>query len=177
MKRNNLVVAALLAVGLLAGCAKTDQTAAAPTGNAEKTAAAPAGNTEKTAVAEEKDVSQNANVLKEKKFDQLTKEEWDKIRLSKKDFNELLEELSKKDDNSAIQKAVLIDNTTLEITLANTGGETIGNTLVVGLFDPILRELYMHSSYYKNDKQPVIRFVNSAGAVVAEHDNFVKPKN
>ncbi|MCP3776071.1 lipoprotein [Paenibacillus sp. MZ04-78.2] len=72
MKRINLVLVAFLAVALLAGCAKTDQPAAAPT-----------GNTEKTAVAEEKDVSQNANVLKEKKFDQLTKDEWDKIRLSK----------------------------------------------------------------------------------------------
>lgn len=189
-KTTGFALFALLALGSLAACGKEEQPPAESAGtivstpaqssqSASALPAAPAAPATSSSPAKEadSDVSQNADAVKDKDLTQMTAADWEKVHLSKKDFDKLLSELGNKTDaENPFQNIAMPDDRTIEITLAPHDGGAIGNALFVGIFDPVLRNLYMHSSYYSGNKQPLIRFLDSSGNVIKENSDFVQPQ-
>ncbi|WP_010276357.1 hypothetical protein [Paenibacillus senegalensis] len=102
-----------------------------------------------------------------------TMEEWEDTPLSKEEFNELLTEMIKGDEETnPFSEITLLDDYTLKVVFNNTDGESLENMLFAPIFDGVLRSLYMRSSYYQNEQQPVIQFVDSSGKLIAENTNF-----
>ncbi|GAA3407805.1 hypothetical protein ACFFNY_11415 [Paenibacillus hodogayensis] len=175
-KTTLLSLSALLALGALTACGKSEQPPSANVAAAAPPAAS-APNAPTPAQPAEADASKNADTLKDKKLGELTAADWDKLHLSKKDFDKLLAGLDRTaEPESPFQKISMPNGSTLEITLAPNDVGEFGNALLVGIFDPILRNLYMHSSYYTGNKQPLIRFLDSSGSVIKENSDFIQPK-
>lgn len=175
-KKITFALTALLTAGTLTACGTAEKSATPeqPAGAAasQTTPAAPSAK-----APEEKDVSQNADLLKSSALNQMTPSDWDKIHLSKKDFDKFLAEMAAaKDDKSPFTKMTMPNDHTIEITVDMKEGGKLGEAMVVGVFDPLLRNVYMHSSYYKNDKQPLIRFLDTSGNVIKESSEMPKPQ-
>lgn len=109
----------------------------------------------------------------EAQLDAWTMEEWENTPLSREEFNQLLVEMIQGDDDTnPFSEIALLDDHTLKVVFNNTDGESLENMLFAPIFDGVLRSLYMRSSYYQNNQQPVIRFVDHSGKLVAENTNF-----
>lgn len=152
----------ILSLGLFAGCDR------------EKITKEDKREVQKSAdsMEEETDTNKNIDLLNDD-FESFSKEDWEKIHLSKRDFKKFLKEISEKDNNTEEIpiKATLIDNKTIEVVFDNSDGESLENIISVPIYDAFIRQLYIHSSYYE-DKQPFIRFLDNDGHLIGELDDF-----
>ncbi|MEK8127992.1 hypothetical protein WMW72_08775 [Paenibacillus filicis] len=170
-------LAAVLLAAMLTGCGSAP---AADQGKTEAPAQAPAGGAAapeaKTPPKEEEAPSKGLDILQSKGLGQMDQIDWENVHISKKDFKKLITEMSKPKEgekSSLIQSVSMPDDTTIEIVLDTDGqGGALASSMAVMLFDPLLRTFYVHSDFYKKDKQPVIRFKDPAGTVIAENSDF-----
>ncbi len=107
--------------------------------------------------------------LEGKDFESLSAEDWEKINLSKKQFELFLEGLAEEDENGeiVINKAEMSDDNTIKIVFNNSDGDTLENTITAPIFDAFIREIYKHSKYFK-DNEPTILFSDLTGYTIAE---------
>lgn len=119
--------------------------------------------------SKENDEGTGLEEIEGKDLDSLTAEDWKKINLSKKQFDTFLNGLTEEDENGeiAINKAEMADDSTIEITLNNSDGDTLENTFTAPILDAFVRELYKHSAYFKDD-EPTIIFSDLTGFEVAK---------
>lgn len=109
----------------------------------------------------------------EAKLNMWTTEELEGVPLSKKEFNQLLTEMIEEDDEAnPFREITLLDEQTLKVVFNNSDGDSLENMLIAPIFDGVLRNLYMSSTYYQNEQQPIIQFVDSSGELIAENRNF-----
>nr|WP_087992566.1 hypothetical protein [Bacillus subtilis] len=154
---------------LTAACALGLLFSAAGCGN---DSTATSAKTEKTA----EDESKNLDLLK-KDFNSITKEDWDKIHISKKDLNGAFEKMTEANsDGEKVIKKVEIKNNTVVVTFNNSDGKSMENGLLAIVFDQFLRALYKHSSYY-DSSEPTIRFVDLDNHLIQESDKPLDTDN
>ncbi|MFB0637134.1 hypothetical protein ACEPP6_17975 [Bacillus rugosus] len=133
---------------------------------------ATSAKTEKTA----EDESKNLDLLK-KDFNSITKEDWDKIHISKKDLNGAFEKMTEANsDGEKVVKKVEIKNNTVVVTFNNSDGKSMENGLLAIVFDQFLRALYKHSSYY-DSSEPTIRFVDLDNQLIQESNKPLDTDN
>ncbi|WP_276736692.1 hypothetical protein [Bacillus sp. (in: firmicutes)] len=133
---------------------------------------ATSAKTEKTA----EDKSENLDLLK-KDFNSITKEDWKKIHISKKDLNGAFEKMTEANSKGEkVVKKVEIKNNTVVITFNNSDGKSMENSLSAIFFDQFLRDLYKHSSYY-DGSEPTIRFVDLDNQLIQESDQPLDTDN
>jgi hypothetical protein len=79
------------------------------------------------------------------------------------------------DDTGEIlfKRAILKDKNTIELTLNNSGGGSLENTLQAAVMDSYLRGFYKHSELY-DQAEPTIKTVDLSGTVVAENDKEIE---
>lgn len=145
-------------------------------GSPEETAKKVESPKEEVATEKEtKDSSKGLEALEGKSFEELTEEDWNKIRLSKKKFKEFLSEMEKPNENGeiAINKAELVGDNRIEITLNNSDGDTFENALTAPIMDVIIRQLYNHSDYYK-ETEPTILFKDLSGFKITENSKPIE---
>ncbi|ARW05878.1 hypothetical protein [Bacillus atrophaeus] len=142
--------------------------------------AAGCGNSsESSAKAETKEVDESKNLdLLKKGFNSITKEEWKKIHISKKDFNGAIEKMTEANSNGekVIKEADVKKNNTVVVTFNNSDGKSMENGLLAIVFDQFLRALYTHSSYY-DGSEPTIRFVDLKNQLAQESDKPMDSDN
>ncbi|MGQ9009933.1 hypothetical protein ACTXHP_17375 [Bacillus stercoris] len=132
-------------------------------------------NSAKTEKASE-DESKNLDLLK-KDFNSITKEDWEKIHISKKDLNGAFEKMTETNSNGEkVIKNVEVKNNTVVITFNNSDGKSMENGLLAIVFDQFLRALYKHSSYY-DGSEPTIRFVDSDNQLVQDSNKPLDTDN
>lgn len=104
--------------------------------------------------------------------------DWDKIHLTKKDFKAYIDALNdnKGDEKQPLKSATMPDDKTIEIVIDTANGGQLGAGLMMMIFDPFIRQMYVHSDYFKNNQQPVIRFKDTKGEVLGENNDFPKEK-
>lgn len=124
------------------------------------------------AAPENASVSQGMDLLESKGWENMEATDWEKVHLTRKDFKEMLDELGKTAEDGEeppFKSVTMVDDRTIEIVIDKTqaGGE-LGAGLMTVLLDPMIRQLYVHSDYYKNDEQPLIRFIDTDGNVIKE---------
>ncbi|MEG7357063.1 hypothetical protein V6D44_15625 [Bacillus sp. 0209A] len=152
---------AVCALGLLlsaAGCGNSSSSSSAKTEKASE------------------DESKNLDLLK-KDFNSITKEDWKKIHISKKDLNGAFEKMTETNSNGEkVVKKVEIKNNTVVITFNNSDGKSMENGLSAIFFDQFLRDLYKHSSYY-DGSEPTIRFIDLDNQLIQESDQPLDTDN
>ncbi|WP_339180282.1 hypothetical protein NST56_04355 [Bacillus sp. FSL R5-0560] len=154
---------------LTAACALGLLFSAAGCGNSSSASSA---KTEKTA----EDESKNLDFLK-KDFNSITKEEWGKIHISKKDLNGAFEKMTEANSNGEkVIKNVEVKNNTVVVTFNNSDGKSMENGLLAIVFDQFLRALYKHSSYY-DGSEPAIRFVDLDNQLIQESNKPLDTDN
>ncbi|MEC1744163.1 DUF4352 domain-containing protein [Schinkia azotoformans] len=107
--------------------------------------------------------------LKGKDLESMTAEDWEKVNLSKKQFDEWLSEMEKPDESGEIMinKAEMTDDKTISIVFNNSDGDTFENTMTAPIFDAFIRQIYKHSKYFK-DEEPTVVFSDLTGYKIAE---------
>ncbi|RRJ66314.1 hypothetical protein EHV15_27905 [Paenibacillus oralis] len=170
-----VMMTSILMLSALAACGggKSDSSSE-PANTAPTNASVKETSGDNTEKADEQEAeSQGKDLLDSKGWDGMEASDWEKVRLSRKDFKAMLDELGKPAEDgeeSPFKNVTMVDDQTIEFVIdtAEAGGE-LGVGLMTGLFDPIIRQLYVHSAYYKNDKQPLIRFLDTDGNVLKEN--------
>lgn len=112
------------------------------------------------------------DAIKGKSLDEITAEDWAKINLSKKQFEEFLSTLTEPDKETGeinINKVEMLDDSTIEIILNNSDGDTFENQILSPIMDAFVREVYKHSAFYK-DKEPTIIVKDLTGYKIMEND-------
>lgn len=108
--------------------------------------------------------------LQGKDLEEITAEDWEKVNLSKKQFDEFIKSLSGPDEETGeitINKAEMPDDKTILFTLNNSDGDTLENSITVPFMDALIRQIYKHSKYYK-DEEPTIKYSDLTGYTIAE---------
>lgn len=126
---------------------------------------------EETPAVEEKEEGTGFESLEGKNFDEITEEDWAKLDLSKKQFDEFLTTMTEPDEETGeitINKAEMTDDKTIELTFNNSDGDTLENQMTAPFMDAIIREVYKHSAYFK-DKEPTIVIKDLSGFKVMEN--------
>lgn len=130
---------------------------------------------EDAANTKSQDASISNPVLMDQDLGELTTEDWNSLQLSKEQFNQMLTELIEdEEENNPFKEIALLDDRTLKVVFNNSDGESFENLLFAPIFDGVLRNLYMRSSYFQNEQQPVIRFVDGSGKLIAENEDFAE---
>lgn len=168
------MMTSILMLSALAACGggKGDSSEPANTAPANTSVKETSGNTAEKA-EEQEDESQGKDLLDSKGLEGMDASDWEKVHLSHKDFKTFLDELAKPTEDgeeTPFKSVTMVDDQTIEFVLdpAESGGE-LGVGIMTALFDPIIRQMYEHSDYYKNDKQPLIRFLDTDGNVLSEN--------
>ncbi|MEK5165102.1 hypothetical protein NYE69_22540 [Paenibacillus sp. FSL R5-0527] len=173
-----VMMTSILMLSALAACGggKSDSSEPANTAPANSTptnASVKENSRNHVETADEETESQGKDLLDSKGLEGMDASDWEKVLLSHKDFKAFLDELAKPTEDgeeTPFKSAEMVDDQTIEFVLdpAESGGE-LGVGIMTALFDPIIRQLYEHSDYYKNDKQPLIRFLDTDGNVLSEN--------
>lgn len=112
-----------------------------------------------------------------KDFNSITKEDWKKIHISKKDLNGAFEKMTEANsDGEKVIKNVEVKNNTVVVTFNNSDGKSMENGLLSIVFDQFLRALYKHSSYY-DGSEPTIRFADLDNQLIQESDKPLDTDN
>ncbi|WP_394136818.1 DUF4352 domain-containing protein [Cytobacillus oceanisediminis] len=124
---------------------------------------------EKTSASDSKEEGTGLESLKGKDLEEITAEDWEKVNLSKKQFENWLKEMEKPDDSGEIMinKAEMTDDKTINITFNNSDGDTLENSMTAPIMDAFIREVYKHSAFYKKD-EPTIVYSDLTGYKIAE---------
>ncbi|MBD2846293.1 hypothetical protein IDH44_13905 [Paenibacillus sp. IB182496] len=99
------------------------------------------------------------------------------MHLTKDDFRRLIEEElnDSEDEEAPFESIAMLDDRTIEAVLDTSGeGGEIGAAFMTLFMDAILRNFYMASDFYEDGQQPLIRFLDTEGKVLAENEDFVQ---
>lgn len=127
---------------------------------------------ENTAAVEEEEEGSGFESLEGKKPEEITAEDWEKVDLSKKQFDKFLKGMTEPDEETGeinINKAEMTDDKTIELTLNNSDGDTLENSMTAPFMDAFIREFYKHSDYYK-DEEPTIIVKDLSGFKIMENN-------
>ncbi len=115
---------------------------------------------------EQESKSQSESVLEKKTFEQLTEEDWEEIRLSKREFNLLLAGLVEQYGEMEIplESAGMFGHK-IQITLGNSDGRTNANKQFARSLEETVRRFYEHSEY-ANEQQPTITVQDQSGTLI-----------
>lgn len=119
-------------------------------------------------------------VESERDWSQIGLEDWNEegIRLSKDEFKQYLDylEMFQTKENAGVLTLELLDNETIEANysvLQEIDSEVVISESEAGFLDQHIREAYKASTYYQNQTEPTIRFVDSEGEeIVAFNKSF-----
>ncbi|WP_117170010.1 hypothetical protein [Paraliobacillus sediminis] len=117
-------------------------------------------------------------VESERDWSQIGLEDWseEEIRLSKDEFKQYLDylEMFQTKENAGVLTLELLDNETIEAkVLQEIGSEEDISEAQTDFLDQNLRQAYKASTYYQNQTEPTIRFVDSEGEeIVAFNKSF-----
>lgn len=158
MKRKYLLGTSLLSISLLLSACGSEENA-----NKVESPKQEENHNDKT------EEGTGLEALKGKNLEEITAEDWEKVNLSKKQFNNWLSDLEKPNETGEIiiNKTEMTDDKTISIVLNNSDGDTFENTLTAPIFDAFVRQVYKHSKYYK-DEEPTIVFSDLTGYKIAE---------
>jgi hypothetical protein len=158
MKKMSMVAAVAISLSLFLGGCGSEESASKVEEPKKNTSSAP-----------EKDEGTGLEAIEGKELEEITAEDWKKINLSKKQFNNWLAEMEKPDDSGQIMinKVEMTDDKTIQIKLNNSDGDTLENSMTAPILDAFIREIYKRSAYYKKD-EPKIVFTDLTGFKIAE---------
>ncbi|WP_404349058.1 DUF4352 domain-containing protein [Sutcliffiella horikoshii] len=156
LKNIKLILGMVIFVGILAACGSEESSKKV---DAPKEGAS-AGNSEES----------EAN-LEDIDWENMSESDWEDINLSKKQFEQLLEEMTTPDESGEIiySEAKMEDDTNIVITLNNSDGDTLENSMIAPFTDAIIRQFYKHSAFFNNE-EPTIKVVDLSGFVVIENN-------
>src|SRR5699024_8700780 len=149
-------------------------------------------NTDSTEEIEEVEMEEEANWedavedidLAEEDFDEI---EWDKIHLTKAQFDDFLNEMRNnqmevdEEDENDIEIQVLgieFDGKTIEYTVTSAYEDNFMTEFAQGMYilmlDGFTRQFYLHSDYSNGEQHPTIIFNDEDGSVITENNDFIE---
>lgn len=122
--------------------------------------------------------------LAEEGFDEI---EWDKIHLTKAQFDDFLNEMRKnsmevdEEDENDLEIQVLnieFDGKTIEYTVTSAEEDNFMSEFAQGMYilmlDGFTRQFYLHSDYSNGEQHPTIIFNDEDGLVISENNDFIE---
>lgn len=122
--------------------------------------------------------------LAEEDFDEI---EWDKVHLTKAQFDDFLNEMRKnymevdEEDENDIEIQVLgieFDGKTIEYIITSADEDNFMTEFAQGMYilmlDGFTRQFYLHSDYSNGEQHPTIIFNDEDGSVITENNDFIE---
>lgn len=111
--------------------------------------------------------------LLDQELHETTEKDWELIYLSKDDYDRLLNDLSKPDEDGVQPIAdIRTHNEEISVILNNRDGESLENLFTAPFFDTLIRRMYINSAYYQS-QQPLIKIMDLDGTILAENKDVM----